>query len=970
MRRWAAVATLKGRPTTALRFLVFFLIAAPGLASNRYDSSLDFQTLTTAHFVIHFHQGERQLAERLAAIAEDVHDTMVSRAGDGGDRVTRVVLVDQSDLSNGWATPFPYNTIEISAVPPPAASLIGLTDDWLRLVFTHEYTHIVHLDRSRGWAAGARKLFGRPIFAFPNLFLPVWQIEGLATLYETRLTGQGRLREGDFTAMLGTQVRARGIEPIDRASGGLADWPAGVAPYLYGSHFHDYLASTYGEPSLWRLADATAGGIPFFQSHLFKHTYDRAVKAVWADFQSRYATLVSSTRTVEPRRLTHHGYEVVGPRWDPASPGRIIYSVRNADQFPSLMAVDATAPNPEPADLGWRFLGDRVSPAREAIFLDQLEIARNVSLFADLYAIDRCGGQPNPRRLTSGLRASDPDVSPDGRRLAITLVQSGRRSLAVIALDSTGRQIESDATPIVIAAADEVTSFEAPRWSPDGRFIAAERRGPGVPSAIVLLASAGGKPRTLFSEPGARSVTPAWTPDGRTVIFAAERAGAPFNLYAVDVDTGHRYQVTDLSTSASSPDVSPDGRTIAFVGYTPDGFDLFTIPFDRSSWMPIAEPAASRPPAADDRRGVPPSSPAGPSAPAPYSPWNTLRPYYWEPMLDYRDDQFGIGGATSGGDVLGRHLYSASVLWWTDRGRPDWTAGYVYDRWRPSFFVTTSDERPSLDTTLRERKADAGVVFPLRRVRFGTTPFASFHWERGITRCVPGTGPACRPEGLRPNLRHAVRFGWSFSSAHQYGRSISPVDGWSAAMTSEHVRRAFGGDGRGDAYTGELRGYLRAGGRHSVFAIRAAGGVATGDPRVRRFFTAGGPGPKDAPLDFDSDAVGLMRGFDTNDSPGSRIAVVNADYRWPIARIERGLGTWPFFLRTVHASIFLDAGQAWDRHFRWRDSRTATGGELSLDTVLLYSVPVTLTAGVAWRHDGSNAVDDGPAAFVRVGRAF
>jgi hypothetical protein len=184
------------------------------------------------------------------------------------------------------------------------------------------------------------------------------------------------------------------------------------------------------------------------------------------------------------------------------------------------------------------------------------------------------------------------------------------------------------------------------------------------------------------------------------------------------------------------------------------------------------------------------------------------------------------------------------------------------------------------------------------------------------------------------------------------------------------VRRAFGGDGRGDAYTGELRGYLRAGGRHSVFAIRAAGGVATGDPRVRRFFTAGGPGPKDAPLDFDSDAVGLMRGFDTNDSPGSRIAVVNADYRWPIARIERGLGTWPFFLRTVHASIFLDAGQAWDRHFRWRDSRTATGGELSLDTVLLYSVPVTLTAGVAWRHDGSNAVDDGPAAFVRVGRAF
>jgi len=37
----------------------------------------------------------------------------------------------------------------------------------------------------------------------------------------------------------------------------------------------------------------------------------------------------------------------------------------------------------------------------------------------------------------------------------------------------------------------------------------------------------------------------------------------------------------------NTSDVSPDGRTIAFVGYTPDGFDLFAIPFDRSAWLPV-----------------------------------------------------------------------------------------------------------------------------------------------------------------------------------------------------------------------------------------------------------------------------------------------------------------------------------------------------------------------------------------------
>jgi hypothetical protein len=310
------------------------------------------------------------------------------------------------------------------------------------------------------------------------------------------------------------------------------------------------------------------------------------------------------------------------------------------------------------------------------------------------------------------------------------------------------------------------------------------------------------------------------------------------------------------------------------------------------------------------------------------------------------------------------------VLWWTDHERPDWTGAYVYDRWRPGFFIRASDERFTPVTPLREHKVDVGVLFPIRRVRFGLTPLASFRWERGVAGCVPGNDSECRPEGLLPNSRHALRFGWSFNSAHQYGYSISSVDGWSVAMTSEHVRRVFGSDGDADAYTCDVRGYLRAGGQHAVVALRAAGGVASGDLRVRREFTAGGPGPKTAPLDFGSEAIGLLRGFDTEDAIGSKVALVNADYRWPIARIERGVGTLPFFLRTLHASIFLDTGHAWDRVFRWSDLKTAAGAELSLDTVLLYWSPVTLTAGIAWRRDGAETVEDGPAGFVRIGHAF
>ena len=122
-------------------------------------------------------------------------------------RLTHVVLADQTELANGSATPVPFDTIVVTAVWPAGSEFIGNVDDWLRLVFTHEFTHIVHLDRSIGWARLLRGIFGRTSIAFPNLFLPTWQIEGLATYEESVITGEGRLHAGDFRAIVGEAAR-------------------------------------------------------------------------------------------------------------------------------------------------------------------------------------------------------------------------------------------------------------------------------------------------------------------------------------------------------------------------------------------------------------------------------------------------------------------------------------------------------------------------------------------------------------------------------------------------------------------------------------------------------------------------------------------------------------------------------------------------------------------------------------------
>src|SRR5262245_50432922 len=212
----------------------------PAHASGRSDPRLRFQTISTPRFDIHFHQGEEAQARRLAALAETVAGDLDKTLGRASGRV-QVILVDQTDLSNGWATPIPFNTIEIVAAAPESLSLIGNTDDWLRLVFTHEYTHIVHLSRGQGWIGGLRHVFGRMPLLYPNLFLPLWQIEGLAVHQESLLTGQGRVPDRNFRALVDIAAGVSAFDPLDRAGGGLVDWPAGNAPHAYGAFFHEFL---------------------------------------------------------------------------------------------------------------------------------------------------------------------------------------------------------------------------------------------------------------------------------------------------------------------------------------------------------------------------------------------------------------------------------------------------------------------------------------------------------------------------------------------------------------------------------------------------------------------------------------------------------------------------------------------------------------------------------------------------------
>jgi hypothetical protein len=939
---------LRGRICTgAAAVLVAVSASSPALdASERYDPRLRFRTISTPRFDIHFHQGEEAMAKRLAALAEEVATDMESRMGRPRMRVN-VILVDQTDLSNGWATPVPYNLIEIVAATPRADTILGNTSDWLRLVFTHEYTHVLHLERSSGWLGAIGRPFGRLPFFYPNLFLPPMLIEGLATHEEGVSTREGRPPAGDFRMILDRAAAAGRFPALASASNALIDWPSGHAPYVYGGYFHEYLASTYGPRSLERLADETARQLPYLGALAFRKVYGKPLGDLWKDF-ARDSNRPTVTASAKPKQLTRHGFNVNAP-WYSAD-GRLFYLMANPHGFPALMELTGDGPR----EVATHLNGGRLGGTREEIVFDQVDYVRSVAVQSDLYAVDR--RTRRVRRLTRHARAADPHVSSDGTTIACTVQSPTGRVVATMRMPLPG----VEGTPIPLVSEPDA-DFAAPRWSPDGRMIAAERRRLAGPSEIVLLDAVTGVIRRTITAPDeARTTSPAWSPDGRTLFFASARRGKPFAVHSVNLSGGDVRRLTNAGDSAQSPAISTDGRTLVFVGFTAHGFDLFSMALADAVWEAVSDGATQTAPPEPSV-----SAAASPSAVSRvYNPFRTLVPRFWSPVLETENDVLSVGGATGGFDALGRHAYFGGANWST-RARPDWYAGYTYDRWRPTFFADVSDDTdPWQSGTHRVTEFNTGAIVRFRRVRRAQLLFGSFHGATETFECA-----SC-PMPTESTLdRRAVRAAWSLDTSRRYGFSVSDEQGFVVTASAEWTREALGATGNATAAIVDGRGYARLGPQHAALAVRGAAASAWGDREVRRLFAAGGAGPQPGGVSFDLDAIALVRGFETDDVSGRRAAVVNVDYRMPLVWIERGMGTWPLFARSIHGAVFTDFGAAWQSRLTRNDRRASIGAELSADVVLAYSLPVTAAAGVAWRHDPSGR-SKGATLFARIGRAF
>lgn len=996
-------AGLLGAARAALALaLVLLTLLVSRTARAAGDPDLDWWTYETDHFRVHHHRDIAPVAERLATLAEAIYGRVTDAMGYAPPGRTEITLIDNTDDSNGFARAVPYNQITLFVTAPDDLSTLGDYDDWMLGLQTHEFTHVAHIDNISGVPAILNAILGKTFS--PNQIQPRWIIEGLAVVHESRHSSGGRMRSSLFDMFLRADVLEDRIAGLDQISNVPFRWPQGNVWYLYGSRFLGWISDIYG-PGTMRAVSADYGAslMPWGINRAIRRATGKTYVELydgWKDHLRRlYGEQMAEVQRRglrEGTRLTHHGLQVGYPRFVPAAAagvgkGRgeeIIYSRSDGDTRSGLYRLALADPRSE--ELVARTSGTSsaaFTPAGDLIFSSTIPW-KNFYYRNDLLRLPRgevapTGLESTRHRLTEGLRATYPDVSPDGQHLAFCVNSRGTRYLELARI-GPGGELSDRRTLVPSARFDQAYT---PTFSPDGRLLAYSAWTTGGYRDIRLVEVATGKFKNLTRD-RALDMTPVWSPDGRTLYFVSDRTGI-FNVYAYDLAAGTLRQVTNVRIGALQPAVSPDGRTLVYVGYTSAGYDLFKMPLDPARFLPALPPP-------EDRPDLPPEPSPVRMVRKRYNPLYTLAPRSFQ--LDTQPGKYGSNAfviSALGTDAVGNHALLASVIGEPAAPAPDLSLEYAYTRlpfdlglrvvrsYTPRGGYRLNDQNVAYDE--RATGVLAGVSLPVRGefiVQGLNLSFNAAAFEADLP-----VGDDLDPYATRTILPlrgqvNVVHLAYGLSSTEGSFRASGPPRGLSLSAALDYAGPSTASDYETYAFSTSLTTYLAMPwpGNHTL-ALRTGGAVSGGDYPRGATYTVGGY-PLDQVSLFDTLFTGLfnstftLRGYQAGAFFGRAYFSQTLEYRAPILQPDIGPSTLPLYLRRIDAALFLDYGGAFNR-FRFDELRlfhdgallyspqlnTSVGGELWFNLVLGYAVTSQFRLGYAYGFS-EGAIPGGQLYFV------
>ncbi len=799
--------------------------------------------------------------------------------------------------------------------------------------------------------------------------MPRWLIEGIAVYEESKRSAGGRNRGTRFDQYIRIARHANLDLRLDEISGDPRQFPRGNAVYVYGSHFMRYIFDRFGDDALRAMAHIAGGyAPPFALNRQIAKVTGLGFTDLYEDWKLYLRDRYAMEETAAERRglrigraLTHTAEGNTFQRWSPdgkeilwqQSDGYTLAKIRaigrDADQSTARNIVQLEQQGPFD-----------VASDGSIVFEQGWQYRRDYS-FEDILRWDAGTGQIV--RLTTGRRARDPSLSPDGRRVAFSQNEHSESVLAVM-------DVAPNAPSSIVWRGERFDQAYQSCWSPDGTRIAFAAWRNGGFRDILVVELASGKVTELTHD-RAIDMSPAWSADGKTIYFDSDRTGIS-NVYAYDLADGKTWQVTNVLGGAFGPRPSPDGERLVYSGaVAAGGYDLFELPIDRATWLPAREMIDDKPTAVvihDDEAQV--------SPPRPFRALETLAPQSWTATFDVSGNTPSTSIQTGGTDAVGLHAYSLGVGLDTVNGATDVGVAYSYSGFRPSLRIAAArslvQRSESVDGVAQQFPEEdwsgtLSVTLPLEQ-RPGASWSLSFDYDTDLYRKVGGAVIIPDPNQREPEvpitnyLEAGLGVRLAYSNVRTVTFGLGSYTGFDASTSLRVDHPAFGSAFHAITLSYAFDAFQNLHSARSMLAAHFTGALRAGDLVNGGGFGLGGVPPQDVAQSIvdstRSSSIGYLHGYPIRDLVGNQYQLLNVELRREAFLIEHGISTLPIYFRRVTVAGLFDAGDAYNQTFAIDDLRTSVGVALRLDAFFGYFVPGTFELGFS-RGLNRDGVDEG-----------
>ena len=560
------------------------LMAQESVTQQTNPASLKWYQINTSNFRVLYPKGFEVQAQRMANTLEQIRTPEAASMGVKPKKIS-IILQNQSSVSNAFVTMAPRRS-EFYTMPSQNYNFVG-NNDWLTLLATHEYRHVVQFQRSlTGFNRFFYGIFGQQALAgLAFVAAPQWFWEGDAVATETAFTHSGRGRIPNFDLLFRTNLLEGRTFNYHKQY--LRSYKNNIPNhYVLGYHMVSYLRKKTGDPDIWQKIVRRSWSLPFIP-----FTFSNAIKKETGLYvKDLYKEMASSLTTNWKQELDGLPFTSFVPVHTRSTKAYTDYRYPQVLQDGSVVAQKSGIGDIEELVVlkngeeerkyvqGQMNATGMMSAAQNRVVWNEYRFDPRwlVKTYSIVKGYDF--GSKTATIVSTNSRYAAAALSPDGTKVATIKSGTDYQTGLVILSYYNGKVLKEIPNP-------QNDFISMPHWSDDGKTI------------VALKSNKAGKTISRFDVEAGTSVDLLAVSDEnmgypvpfRDYVFYNSPFSGIDNIYVLDTRSGKKFQVTCSRYASYNPAISRDGKTIYYNEQARDGMDVVKIPFDPASWRPLEE---------------------------------------------------------------------------------------------------------------------------------------------------------------------------------------------------------------------------------------------------------------------------------------------------------------------------------------------------------------------------------------------